>query len=188
MKSQGKSGKKIIIAVAVAAVIAVIAFLLSLRGVEDFHEKYAGADLSTDVEGMQRTGTYTGYLNDHADAAHPDQNVAVDLYSYESDGTVEVYNDYEGAEKALFTDTNSKVTWEIDRKQIMSGRMGAGLVYCNHSEGGRSAWNGQRQSGRQSVILKIILQKKLQCMMWQRTSIFPRFIFIRDLASCAGIL
>ena len=67
MKSQGKSGKKIIIAVAVAAVIAVIAFLLSLRGVEDFHEKYAGADLSTDVEGMQRTGTYTGYLNDHAD-------------------------------------------------------------------------------------------------------------------------
>ena len=111
MKSQGKSGKKIIIAVAVAAVIAVIAFLLSLRGVEDFHEKYAGADLSTDVEGMQRTGTYTGYLNDHADAAHPDQTVAVDLYSYESDGTVEVYNDYEGAEKALFTDTNSKVTW-----------------------------------------------------------------------------
>ena len=40
--------------------------------------------------------------------------MAVDLYSYESDGTVEVYNDYEGAEKALFTDTNSKVTWEID--------------------------------------------------------------------------
>ena len=36
------------------------------------------------------------------------------MYSYESDGTVEVYNDYEGAEKALFTDTNSKVTWEID--------------------------------------------------------------------------
>lgn len=70
MKSQGKSGKKIIIAVAVVAVIALIAFLMSLRGVDDFHEKYAGADLSTDVEGMQRTGTYTGYLNDHAGAAH----------------------------------------------------------------------------------------------------------------------
>ena len=114
MKSQGKSGKKIIIAVAVAAVIAVIAFLLSLRGVEDFHEKYAGADLNTDVEGMQRVGTYTGYLNDHAGAAHPDQSVAVDLYDYESDGGVEVYNDYEGEEQALFTDTDSKVTWKID--------------------------------------------------------------------------
>ncbi len=114
MKSQGKSGKKIIIAVAVAAVIAVIAFLMSLRGVDDFHEKYAGADLNTDVEGMQRVGTYTGYLNDHAGAAHPDQSVAVDLYDYESDGGVEVYNDYEGEEQALFTDTDSKVTWKID--------------------------------------------------------------------------
>lgn len=114
MKSQGKSGKKIIIAVAVAAVIAVIAFLMSLRGVDDFHEKYAGADLNTDVEGMQRVGTYTGYLNDHAGAAHPDQSVAVDLYNYESDGGVEVYNDYEGEEQALFTDTDSKVTWKID--------------------------------------------------------------------------
>ncbi len=114
MKSQGKSGKKILIAVAVVAVIVLIAFLMSLRGVDDFHEKYAGADLNTDVEGMQRTGTYTGYLNAHAGAAHPDQSVAVDLYDYESDGSVEVYNNYEGEEKALFTDTNSRVTWKID--------------------------------------------------------------------------
>lgn len=118
MESQGKSGKKsgkkIIIAVAVVAVIVLIAFLMSLRGVDDFHEKYAGADLSTDVEGMQRAGTYTGYLNAHADAAHPDQTAEVDLYDYESDGGVEVYNNYEGEAKALFTDTNSKVTWKVN--------------------------------------------------------------------------
>lgn len=114
MNSQGKSGKKIIIAVAVVAVIAVIAFLMSLRGVEDFHEKYAGADLSTDVEGMQREGTYTGYLNDHAGAAHPAQGAVVDLYDYEAEGGVEVYDNYEGEAKALFTDTNSKVTWKVN--------------------------------------------------------------------------
>ena len=114
MKSLGKSGKKIIIVIAVIAVIALIAFLMSLRGVEDFHEKYAGADLSTDVEGMQREGTYTGYLNDHAGAAHPAQGVEVDLYDYEAEGGVEVYNDYEGEAKALFTDTNSKVTWKVN--------------------------------------------------------------------------
>ncbi len=114
MNSQGKSGKKIIIAVAVVAVIAVIAFLMSLRGVEDFHEKYAGADLSTDVEGMQREGTYTGYLNDHAGAAHPAQGAEVDLYDYEAEGGVEVYDNYEGETKALFTDTNSKVTWKVN--------------------------------------------------------------------------
>ena len=114
MNSQGKSGKKIIIAAAVIAVVALIAFLLSLRGVEDFHEKYEGADLSTDVEGMEREGTYTGYLNAHADAVNPDQSVEVDLYDYEAEGGVEVYSDYEGEEKALFTDTNSMVTWKVD--------------------------------------------------------------------------
>ena len=114
MNSQGKSGKKIIIAAAVIAVVALIAFLLSLRGVEDFHEKYDGVDLSTDVEGMEREGTYTGYLNEHADAAHPDQSAEVDLYDYEAEGGVEVYSDYEGEEKALFTDTNSMVTWKVD--------------------------------------------------------------------------
>ena len=38
----------------------------------------------------------------------------MDLYDYESDGGVEGYNDYEGEEQALFTDTDSKVTWKID--------------------------------------------------------------------------
>ena len=105
------SVKKIIVAVAVIAVIALIAFLMSLRGVEDFHDKYAGADLTTDVEGKERTGTYTGYLNDHANAARPAQNVEVDLYNYESTGSVETYNNYVGEEKALYTGAGSIVTW-----------------------------------------------------------------------------
>ena len=108
------SVKKIIVTVAVVAVIALIAFLMSLRGVEDFHEKYAGVDLTKDVEGMEREGTYTGYLNDHADAAYPAQNVDLDLYDYESEGSVEVYNDYMGEEKALFTGADSRVTWELE--------------------------------------------------------------------------
>lgn len=111
------SVKKIIVAVAVVAVIALIAFLMSLRGVEDFHDKYAGYDLTTDVEGMERTGTYTGYLNDHADAARPAQNVEVDLYNYDSTGSVEVYSSYKGEEKALFTDTDSMVTWKVNVPQ-----------------------------------------------------------------------
>ena len=108
------SGKKILVAVVVVAVIVLVAFLMSLRGVEDFHDKYAGADLSTDVEGMERTGTYTGYLNDHAGAAQPAQDTEVDLFDYTSEGSVEVYDNYEGEEKALFTDTGSTVTWKVN--------------------------------------------------------------------------
>ena len=111
------SVKKIIVTVVVVAAIALVFFLMSMREVEDFHDKYAGADLNTDVEGMERTGTYTGYLNDHADAVRPAQNIEVDLYNYESTGSVEVYNDYHGEAKALFTDTNSLVTWKVNVPQ-----------------------------------------------------------------------
>lgn len=111
------SVKKLIVTVGVLAVIVLIAFLMSLREVEDFHDKYAGYDLTTDVEGMERTGTYSGYLNEHADAARPAQNVEVDLYAYESAGDVETYSDYMGEEKALYTGAGSTVTWKVNIPQ-----------------------------------------------------------------------
>ena len=108
------SVKKVIVTACVVAVIAVIAILLSMRGVEDFHEKYAGTDLSVDVAGMEREGTYTGYLNDHANAVDASDSADVDLFTYTSTGDVEVKENYEGVEKALFTGTGSLVTWEVE--------------------------------------------------------------------------
>lgn len=108
------SVKKVIVTACVVAVIAVIAILLSTRGVEDFHEKYAGTDFSVDVAGMEREGTYTGYLNDHANAADASDSADVDLFTYTSTGDVEVKENYEGVEKALFTGTGSLVTWEVE--------------------------------------------------------------------------
>ncbi len=106
--------KRIAIAAAAVVVVVLLIVLVSMRGVDDFHEKYAGTDLTVDVKGMEREDTYTGYLNEHAGAAHPAQSAEVDLYDYEAEGDVEVYSDYEGEEKALFTDTDSKVTWKVD--------------------------------------------------------------------------
>ena len=108
------SVKKAIVIACVVAVIAVIAIFLSMRGVEDFHEKYAGTDFSADVAGMEREGTYTGYLNDHANAVDASDSADVDLFTYTSTGDVEVKENYEGVEKALFTGTGSLVTWEVE--------------------------------------------------------------------------
>lgn len=115
-ESMGSSvrNKRIAIAAVAVVVVALIVVLIAMQGVEDFHDKYAGADLTTDVAGMEREDTYTGYLNEHAGAAYPAQSAEVDLYDYEADGGVEVYTDYEGEEKVLFTDTDSKVTWKVD--------------------------------------------------------------------------
>ena len=108
------SVKKALAAVGIIAVVVVVAVLLSLRGVEDFHEKYEGYDLTADVEGMERTGTYTGYLNDHAGAVRSAQSVEVDLFNYTAEGDAEKYSDYEGVGESLYTDTGSVVTWKVN--------------------------------------------------------------------------
>lgn len=109
-----KTVKKLLILIGVVAVFVVFCMLLSLRGVETFEDKYAGHDLTADAEGAVREGTYTRYLNAHADAPRPQTEVTLDLFSYTAEGGVEVYNDYEGASKSLFTDTKSVVTWEVE--------------------------------------------------------------------------
>lgn len=111
MKSSVKKG--IIAAVVVVAVIAVVV-LMSLRGIEDFHDKYDGVDLSVDVAGMERSGTYTGYLRDHADAAYAVQGFDVDLLDYTAEGDVQVVTDYEGVSQALYTETGSMVSWKVN--------------------------------------------------------------------------
>lgn len=108
------SVKKVIVAAAVAAAVVLVAVFASLGGVEDFHDKYEGADLTAGVEGMEREGTYTEYLNSHGDAAYCRKSAEADLFDYDSTGEVEVYNDYEGADRALYTGAGSLVTWKIN--------------------------------------------------------------------------
>ena len=60
-----KTSSKFGIAAGVILVLVLVLVLLSLRDVENYHYKYEGVDLTKDVEGMERTGTYTGYLLAH---------------------------------------------------------------------------------------------------------------------------
>ncbi|MCR5094328.1 MAG: extracellular solute-binding protein [Lachnospiraceae bacterium] len=112
---QHTSRKKIIIAAVVIAAIVLICVLLSLRKQETFEDKYAGVDLTTDIAGMGRTGTYNGYLNDHAGAPSPAGSIAVDLQSFSADeGDVHTVSDYEGEASALYTETGSVVSFNVD--------------------------------------------------------------------------
>ena len=101
--------KKLLIFIGVVAVAGVAIWLMSFKEVENFSEKYAGADLTADAEGVMLEGTYTGYQNNHKDAAKPLYDVEVDVLSYKEGTGVEVY---EG--NALYTDTGSVVTWEVE--------------------------------------------------------------------------
>ncbi len=140
-----KNIKKILIVIAVMIVIAIIAFILSLQGAEDFHEKYAGTDLTRDVEGMERVGTYTGYLNEHMDAQDMSCEAEINLFDYTSTGTVEVYTNYEGTDKALFTDTDSSVSFHAQIPQ--TGYYNLYMEYLIPESRGVAAERGVRING-----------------------------------------
>ncbi|MBR5421725.1 MAG: extracellular solute-binding protein [Lachnospiraceae bacterium] len=103
-----------IIVVLVLLALGGLLFALSHRKVLDFHDKYEGADLTREVAGAERIGTYDKYIRSHEGAATPSADTEVDIYQYTSEGNVTVEQDYEGEEKALFTDTGSVVTWEVN--------------------------------------------------------------------------
>ncbi len=106
--------KKLLITLVVVAAFAVIFVLLNLKPVENYSEKYAGVDLTADVEGAVREGTYTRYLSAHEGATYPAEDISVDLFAYAEGEDVEVYKDFEGEDKALYTGSKSAVTWEVD--------------------------------------------------------------------------
>lgn len=106
--------KKWILLGGIAAVIVIALVVKSLGGVEDFHDKYEGYDLSSDVTGAVREGTYARYLSTHEGADFPGQGVEIDVADIESASGAEVYNDFEGMAEALYTEEKSSVTWKVD--------------------------------------------------------------------------
>ncbi len=110
-----KTLQKVLIVLGILVVIVGICVALSGRKVENFSAKYADTDLTVEVEGMERVGAYTGYLNDHAKDARPSHDVDVDIFEYESTGDVhkETASGTETKE-GVYTGTGSEITWNVN--------------------------------------------------------------------------
>ena len=106
--------KKLFITLGVVAVFVVICVLLNQRKVEDFHDKYAGADLTKEVAGMERTGTYGGYIRGH-EASYPDAQIDIDLGAFTAEGEVYETEDAAGTGRGgLYTEAGSVATWTVN--------------------------------------------------------------------------
>ena len=106
--------KKGFIAAAVILVLVIALVLLSHRKVQDFHKKYADANLTKEIAGVERTGTYDRYLASHDASKTPSVDIPVDIYNYKGEGDIQVVENYYGEPKALFTGTGSTVTWNVN--------------------------------------------------------------------------
>lgn len=110
-----KSVKKFGIAAGVVLAIIIVFYVRSkLIGVVSYADKYEGVDLTVEANGLNREGAYSEYLAGHQGAGFPKEDVIVDVCDYAFGENVEVYPEYEGTEAALYTESDSTVTWEVN--------------------------------------------------------------------------
>ena len=103
-KPMTKKTKRWIVAAAVIVIAALIIFLP--KGDQSFKDKYKDADLTKDIVGISREGTYDGYLETYASAAeYTGDPICVDLSGFTGDG--------EMTQDGLFQKDRDRTTWKI---------------------------------------------------------------------------
>ena len=106
-----KNKWRILLGILVVAIVVAAVILLN-GGTQDFHEKYEGTDLTTDVTGIGRDDTYEAYLTAHKDIVSTATDlVTVDIAAFEGDGLLQ--QDASGAPE-VYTGDTSYVTWTVD--------------------------------------------------------------------------
>lgn len=100
------------------AVFVLLIYLMSrMSGDESYADKYAGADLTAEADGLDREGTYSQYIAGCVNAGYPAEGVDIDVCSYSSGEDISVYQDYKGEKEALYTGDRSTVTWSVEVPQ-----------------------------------------------------------------------
>ena len=125
-----------ILLIAALAALAALIFWWANSGEENYSEKYAGLDLSTDVGEISRSGTYSGYLHENKDAAYPQLRLDVELNKPAEISGAEICA-YEGRQNVLLTQEDSVVSYELNVPE--DGWYRLRFVYCSVSSRGIDA-------------------------------------------------
>ena len=107
------STKKLLLLGGIALFIVLIYAINGLTTADSYRAKYEGYDLTEDVKGAERKGTYSLYLSAHADAKYPQKNVEISVMDFQSGAGIEERSiDY--GRDALYTESGSFVEWEVN--------------------------------------------------------------------------
>ena len=98
-----------------AFVLIIVVWKVIVTDDGNYEDKYAGADLSVDIDGIARDDTYAKYLEKHEGEACPKHEVEVDIFDYLPTSTgVSVINDVDGESRVLQSDENGFVEGEVN--------------------------------------------------------------------------
>src|SRR5574344_1780875 len=109
--------KNLLTVVACLAIIVVIVKLSSRQS--DFHKKYDGYDLTSDIGDVERKNTYRSYLSQFANASFPKETVAIDVTAFDKTASsgVSIEENYKGTPRSVRTEDGSTVTWSFSVPQ-----------------------------------------------------------------------
>ena len=104
--------KKWRILVGILVVVILAAAIVILTGdPQNYHDKYDGRDLSTDVSGIGRDDTYDVYLKAHEGVAAGTETVVVDVAAFEGDG---VLQQDENGNPQVYTADGEYTSWMVN--------------------------------------------------------------------------
>lgn len=107
--------KNLIVVACIVVIIAAIVFLPKIFGKNNYEEKYAGYDLSTDVEGIGRGMTYTKYSDRNKNAVYAQSEVVIDCVNDLVEGVdTEVRAECDGVDNVLYCGDESVAKWKVN--------------------------------------------------------------------------
>ncbi len=112
MKKMNKGLRTVLILAGIVLLFAL--WLLLSGGAESFRDRYAGLDLTADIQGIGRANTYTHYLENNQSSPRPQIDIEIDCLSFDAEGDARVAENEAGEARALYMGGDAGVTWKVD--------------------------------------------------------------------------
>ena len=96
-------------------VLIILIWKALVAGEDSYANKYEGADLSVDIDGIARDDTYAKYLQKFEGVARPDSVIDIDIFNYTSKSEgVSIVNDVDGEDQVVQSEEEGNIEWEVE--------------------------------------------------------------------------
>lgn len=124
-----KKARGLIVFAAIVVFIIAVVLISSLFEKDNYADKYEGANLSSDVQGLGREDTYSVYLAGLKSAPYASTGFSVDVASFDTAEDAYVMDECGGISNVLYTGDSSTVSWKINVPE--TGLYNISMTYYN---------------------------------------------------------
>ena len=109
-----KKAKGLIILAAAVAVIVLVVVIKNLTAEKNYSKKYAGYDLTADVQGLGRDDSYVKYLEKYENAPIAQTAFSINAADFAEAEDAYIMDECGGLTNVLYTGDSSEVSWKVN--------------------------------------------------------------------------